>query len=214
MRFKLVIFDWEGTLVDPAWREIFCFQQAAEELNFPIPAEDAIRAILGLDLPHIIRALFSGLSAGQCAKIQDAYWRHFLSKDAGSAHLYEGVKSLLLLLKAQGCLLAVATGKSRQGLDQDILETGLEDIFDSTRTVDEAPSKPNPQMLFDILDQLHVKPDHAVMVGDAVCDMEMAQSADIHAIAVAYGYLPAQSLQDSSHEALLTELSQLRDYLQ
>ncbi len=182
MKYSLFVFDWEGTLADSAWRTIHCFQVAAREFGLSEPSAETVRASCGIDVLHTIRALFPNLSARQCLAVQEQYWRCFLSQDVPVAHLFEGTKEALEALKAKGYKLAVATNKSRAGLNQDMHDTGVATLFASTITVDEAPSKPDPSMLLQLMDQLHQNKDETVMIGDSRSDMEMAQNAGVDAI--------------------------------
>lgn len=206
MKYSLVIFDWDGTLADSAWRIVTCFQKAAADLHIPEPEALEVKKCIGLDLPHTIRSLFPELPNSQCAILQDRYWQYFYSKDIPSIQLYDGVADLLSMLKEQGFRVAIATGKSRHGLDVDLAHTGLVGVFEATVTADEAPSKPNPQMLLDLLAQLGVEPSDAVMVGDSVYDLEMAQEAKVDAVGVTYGCQSRERLEALSPVGIIDNL--------
>lgn len=173
------------------------------------PDATAIRDCIGLDVRYMIRALFPDLSSSQCSSLQDRYWQHFYAKHFPAVKLYDGVVEVLRALKEKGLQLAVATGKSRAGLDSDMLEMGVSDLFVQTITADEAPSKPNPTMLFDLLAQLDVPVERAIMIGDSVYDIEMAHSANMDAIGVSYGVHASEVLQGLSPKKVVDNLQEL-----
>ncbi len=209
MKYSLVIFDWDGTLADTTWRIVHCFQKAATDLHLPEPDAAAIKDCIGLDLPHTIRALFPDLSNSHCSVLQERYWQYFNAQDIPSVQLFDGVVDALSALKEKGFRLAVATGKSRHGLDVDIEHTGLAGIFEATITADEAPSKPNPQMLLDLLERLDVSPGDAIMIGDSVYDIEMAHAVKMDAVGVTYGCQSKESLEALSPKALVDDIQAL-----
>jgi phosphoglycolate phosphatase len=184
----LFIFDWDGTLCDSTAKITEAMQLAAIDMGWqPLPSS-VICNIIGLGLPEAILALYPSVTEQQRAQIRDRYAVNFLRLEGEKASLFfPFVAETLSNLRKQGHLLAVATGKSRRGLDRVLLGFGLEGFFDATRCADETASKPNPLMLEELLTQFNVSHSNAVMVGDTEYDMDMARSIDMPRIAVSYG---------------------------
>ncbi len=187
MRVKLIIFDWDGTLMDSAAKIINCLLAAVGDVGLPSLDRDAARQIIGLSLNDAFNALFPNASLEQHSALIERYRLHFLTRDRTAMQLFPGVSKYLHELCGRGYLLAVATGKARRGLDQALTDTDTSHLFATTRCADEAPSKPHPKMLLDILDQTGVEASESVMVGDTVYDLQMANEAGVHALAVTYG---------------------------
>ncbi len=184
---QLVVFDWDGTLMDSAAKIVHCFERALLEAGAPARSSEAIRHVIGLGLPEAVRALLPEADERLRARVMERYREYFLHDDDTATALFPGVREGLEALAAQGYLLAVATGKSRRGLERALAETGLGGLFAATRCADEAPSKPHPQMLEEILAFTGCEAAQAVMVGDTVYDIEMARAAGVEALAVSYG---------------------------
>lgn len=185
--FRLVVFDWDGTLMDSAARIIACMQGAAAELGLPVLGDHPIREIIGLGLLEACRALYPGRTEAEHRLLADAYRERFLVHAKDPCPLFPGVPEVLESLSRRGYLLAVATGKSRAGLRRCLEESGLERYWYATRCADEAPSKPHPQMLLEIMAELGVAPAATVMVGDTEFDLAMAGNAGTAAVGVCYG---------------------------
>lgn len=187
MRFKLIIFDWDGTLMDSAAKIINCLVAAAQDVGLPSPDHDAVREIIGLSLEDACNALFPVASPEQHRELIGRYRLHFLVRDRTAMQLFPGVLKYLHEFYARGYLLAIATGKARRGLDKALTDTNTSHLFAATRCADEARSKPHPQMVLDILGQTGIETNESVMVGDTVFDLQMANDAGVHALAVSYG---------------------------
>ncbi len=183
----LIVFDWDGTLMDSAARIVRCFENAFADAGVTSPGAAAIRHIIGLGLTEAATALMPNDTAEARALVVQRYREHFLSPDGADSELFPGVRAGLEDLSKRGYLLAVATGKSRRGLTRVLTETALAELFVVTRCADEAPSKPHPQMLHDILTHTGMEPRQALMVGDTVYDLEMARNAGMASLAVTYG---------------------------
>lgn len=186
LRYALVVFDWDGTLVDSPAAIVECIQQASRDLGLEVPDPERASHVIGLGLEDSLRQAVPQLPRERYGEFAASYRRHFLARE-DSMPLFAGVPRLLERLRSRGHRLAVATGKSRRGLDYALEQTGLGELFQATRTADEAFSKPHPQMLLDILDELGVSPREAVMIGDTTYDLEMARSARTHAVGVCSG---------------------------
>lgn len=186
-RHDLIIFDWDGTLMDSVARIVRCFSAALDDVEAPCASADAIRHIIGLGLDEAVSALLPTADNAMRRQVIERYRQHFLHIDQTAMELFPGVREGLEVLVSQGYLLAVATGKARRGLDRVLRDTGTAHLFHATRCADEAFSKPHPQMLEDILVQTGVAADQALMVGDTTYDMQMARDARIDGLAVTYG---------------------------
>ena len=190
--YGLLVFDWDGTLVDSIARIVESMRVAANECMLPQLDETTIRGIIGLGLPEAIRSLYPDLEdEARVAIFRRVYSDHYLSLEVVPSPLFEGVRESLLAFRAQGYRLAVATGKSRRGLERVLAGHGWGDFFDVTRCADETASKPDPCMLHEILAHCGVAAGRALMVGDSPFDLQMAHNAGMTAVAVGYG---AQSL--------------------
>ncbi len=187
MSYELLIFDWDGTLIDSTGRIISSFQGGARELGMRIPPDEDVRNIIGLGLKEAIEKVMPELKSAEVDALAQAYSRHYLEVDQTPTALFHAVEEGLQQLRSQGFRLAVATGKSRRGLNRVMQETGLDDLFEITRCADETRSKPHPMMLEEILTQTEVSVDAALMIGDTDYDLNMATNAGMDALAVTYG---------------------------
>lgn len=190
--YRLLVFDWDGTLVDSIGRIVESMHVAAAECGLPRVADASVRAIIGLGLPEAIAALYPQLDDPQrVERFRCVYSEHYLQLESAPSPLFAGVREALLGFREQGYRLAVATGKTRVGLERVLAGHGWLDFFDVTRCADETASKPDPRMLHEILAHCRVSPEQALMVGDSPFDLQMAHGAGMAAVAVGYG---AQSL--------------------
>lgn len=187
MKFKLLIFDWDGTLMDSEARIVACVKAAVADLGVACPADDAISDIIGLGLKEAVTKLFPGADDAFHLALVTRYRIHFLDESRAPSPMFEGAREVLEHLSQSDYLLAVATGKGRSGLDKVLSATGLGSLFHATRCADETFSKPHPQMLEEILDELGVKAHEALMIGDTEYDLQMAANAGMPALGVSYG---------------------------
>lgn len=192
--YNLIIFDWDGTLMDSAAKIVHCFERAFVDAGAAYPGDHAVRRIIGLGLAEAVTVLMPDANADARVAVTDNYRRYFLGLDAESMSLFPGVREGLQALAARGHLLAIATGKSRRGLDRVLAHTELGEFFVATRCADEAFSKPHPRMLHDILDRTGMTASQAIMIGDTSYDMLMAKAADMAGLAVGYGVHPRDEL--------------------
>ena len=182
---ECIVFDWDGTLMDSEAQIVHCLHAAIADLGLE-PMDDAtVRNIIGLGLKEAIDALVPGRDAGFHQAFVEAYREHWFAHDGSD--LFEGARDVLQLLRSNDIRLGIATGKARRGLVRVLGETGLEAYFDATRCSDETTSKPHPQMLLEVMQELSVAPQQTVMVGDTEYDMEMATNAGAAKIAVRSG---------------------------
>lgn len=211
-RYDLLIFDWDGTLMDSAGTIVACIQQASADLGWEVPSREAASHIIGLGLKEAVEALFPDKSEGEHPALVERYRYHYLSQDH-AIQLFDGARELIAQLHAGGHLLAVATGKARRGLDRAFGHSGLESFFHASRTADETFSKPHPAMIEELLDELMVAPERALMIGDTTHDLEMARNAGIEALAAGYGAHPQDKLAIYEPVALCGSFSELADWL-
>lgn len=209
----IIILDWDGTLVDSAGQIVATMQAAARDCGLQPKSSDAIRHIIGLGLPEAIEALYPGLEAARGAQLVESYSRIYRGSGMAPADFFHGVPETLEALLGEGYLLAVATGKSRRGLDRELGLRELGKMFHVTRCADETVSKPHPLMLQEILQYAGKSEQQAVMVGDTVFDMEMADRAGIRKVAVSYGAHPKETLLETRPDLLVDDFSTILDWV-
>ncbi|MFC1630523.1 MAG: HAD-IA family hydrolase [Arenicellales bacterium] len=185
--YDLIIFDWDGTLMDSESKIINCFRKAAEDIEIVYPGDESVRNIIGLGLKEALAVLMPDYSNTIQQQVVDRYREHFLHLDDTEMLLFEGVEEGLRQLQSDDYSLAIATGKARIGLDKVLEHTQLSEHFVTSRCADEAKSKPHPRMVLDILTETGVTADRAIVVGDTTYDIEMAHRANTDSLAVCYG---------------------------
>ena len=210
--YQVLIFDWDGTLVDSSSAIIECVQRTAAELDLPIPSYQQLKEVIGLSLGQVYPLLFPKASDKFELFKQHYQYRSLLAVPYKEI-LFPGVRELLGTLNQQGYRLAVATGKSRMSLNAALHQLQLDGLFDTTRTADEAFSKPHPQMVLDILQELMVTPQQALLIGDTEYDMQLAKNAGIAAVAVSCGVDEAERLLTYQPLACLNETKELENWL-
>lgn len=211
-RFELIVFDWDGTLLDSQAQIVDSMLATCTDLAMAPPTREAIKDIIGLGLPEALDELFPGTGPEVRLRITDTYRRHFLGTSAPSK-LFPGALDTLRELHGQGYLLGIATGKGRRGLDRSLAEAGVADLFHVTRCADEAFSKPHPQMLLDVLDVLGVDPARTLMVGDTEYDMQMAVNAGTASLAVNYGVHDESRLMRHNPLGCIHAISDIKQWL-
>lgn len=211
-RFDLLIFDWDGTLMDSAGVIAACIQAASRDMGLPTPTHAEASHIIGLGLREALERLFPDLSEAAHPELAGHYRRHYLSQDA-EIPLFDGARELIAELHAGGHLLAVATGKARRGLDRAFEHSGLAPYFHASRTADETFSKPHPAMIEELLDELMIAPERALMIGDTSHDLEMARNAGIVSLAAGYGAHPPESLAEFAPLAVCRSFAELAVWL-
>jgi len=206
MKYKAIIFDWDGTLMDSIDKIVASMQAAAKDCQLPTPTVDAIRNIIGLRLDKVMATLFPEESHERQASIVEAYRFQYRHLSQYETPFYPGIKSWLSDLKEQGYLLAVATGKGRNGLDLLLDTLAVRDLFDVTYCADETESKPDPLMLNRILKDLNLDASQALMIGDTSYDLEMANNAKIDCLGVSYGVHSKAILKQFNPIAIVDDL--------
>ncbi len=195
-RFDLIIFDWDGTLINSIDWIANCLQLAAAECNCPIPERQAAKDVIGLSIDHAIASLFPEAELVLQERLIAVYQDLYKTQELGREHFFDGVYEMLLALKAADYQLAVATGKTRAGLARVLKSTHTEDLFEITRCADETASKPSPKMLQEILAHCNCRSDRALMVGDTIFDLQMATKAKMQAVALTCGAHPEYLLRE------------------
>lgn len=206
----LFIFDWDGTLIDSKAKITHSMHHAVRDMGWNMLEDAAIHNIIGLGLPEAIQCLFPLATQNERNQLRDSYASHFIRLDAErSSDFFPAVRETLSELRSRGHQLAVATGKSRKGLDRILHDLGMSDYFDATRCADETASKPHPLMLEELLKLFTVDASDAVMIGDTEYDMEMARVINMPRIAVSYGAHHIDRLHSYEPELCLDRFDQL-----
>lgn len=212
-KLRLVVFDWDGTLMDSVGAIVSCTLAAVADLGWDPVTPESIRGTVGMGLREAMFSLLPTATDADYQRLLERYRAHWLGGLGEQPFLFPGVPPMLDALEAAGLLLAVATGKSRRGLDHVLAQSSLAGRFHATRTVDEAFSKPHPQMLLDILDELGVRPAEALVVGDTTYDLDMASQAGAAAVAVLSGTHTREELARSHPLAFLDRVVELPGWL-
>jgi len=211
-RYSLIVFDWDGTLIDSAAAIATCIQEAARELGLPVPDRDTASHVIGLGLHDSLRHAVPTLAPDGYTQFVDCYRRHFMACE-DSMQLFPGVPELIVELRDRGHRLAIATGKSRRGLDRALEASGMGAHFHATRCGDETQPKPHPAMLLELLQELAIEPQRSLMIGDTSHDLEMARAAGVDALAVTYGAHNAEGLRACAPLTCIENVKALEEWL-
>lgn len=212
--YRLLVFDWDGTLLDSIAAIVACTQATLVEVGLPAANESDIRAGIGLGLRQIVESFCPACDETTYHRIVDTYRELWFGRFSKEPVLFEGVPRLLDRLLEEGRLLALATAKGRKGLTADLKRVELGRFFCASRTVDEAASKPSPEMLLGILDELGVQAEQALMIGDSVHDLEMARNAGVGGLGVATGTSSREALLDTGPLGCLERVTALPVWLE
>ena len=185
-QFDLIAFDWDGTLFDSTKIIVRCIQAAVRDVGGTVPTDEAAGYVIGLGLRHALAHAAPDVPVDKYPALSERYQLHYASH-ADDLSLFDGVLPMLASLKAQGHLLAVATGKSRRGLDDALRSAELKGLFDGSRTADETAGKPDPRMLHELMNQFGVPATRVLMIGDTTHDLQMAVNAGCPSAGVSYG---------------------------
>lgn len=211
-QFDLIVFDWDGTLMDSTAVIVNCIQASAKDLGLPIPDQKAASHVIGLSLQSAMEVALPGIDPKYYPRMIERYRYHYLNQD-GSLVLFNGVREMLDDLSQQGYFLAVATGKSRVGLNRALDASKLLSLFDATRCADETFSKPHPAMLQELTRELGQDMKRTVMIGDTTHDLLLAQNAGASGVAVHYGAHTAAELQTLNPLFAANSVSELHGWL-
>jgi len=211
-RYKAVIFDWDGTVMDSTASIAGAIQAACVDMELPVPSTEEANWVIGLSLPAALRRCAPTLPEDRIPMFIDRYRHHFFRFDQ-QLDLFDGILPLLEDLRARDIRLGVATGKTRLGLDRVLTAKQLTTHFDYTRCADESRGKPHPAMLFDIMERLDLDPRDVIMVGDTTHDIQMAASAGVDSMAVTYGAHSKRTLVTSEPTVMVSSVREMRDWL-
>jgi phosphoglycolate phosphatase len=211
VKYSLIVFDWDGTLIDSAATIVECIQSAALDMGLEAPDRERASHVIGLGLQDSLRHAVPGLPAERYFEFADHYRRHFRARQE-SMSLFPGIRDLLAgMYRSHG--LAIATGKSRKGLDRSLEAEGLRRYFSASRCADETNPKPHPAMLLEIMDELGIDPGRTLMIGDTSHDLDMAKAAGVDALAVTYGAHPEEGLRACGPRECVASVAELSEWL-
>ena len=211
MKYRLLVFDWDGTIIDSAATIVECIREASRELGLEVPEPERASHVIGLGLHDAMRIAVPALPAQRYAEFVASYRRHFLARE-DSMQLFGGMRELLDGLSKKH-LLAIATGKSRRGLERALDACSLKPYFAASRCADETNPKPHPAMLLELIGELGVEPQAALMIGDTSHDLEMARAASVDALAVTYGAHAEEGLRACAPLGCFSSVNELQAWL-
>ncbi|MFN0316858.1 MAG: HAD-IIIA family hydrolase [Burkholderiales bacterium] len=211
-QFELVVFDWDGTLVDSTAHIAASIQAAAKDLDLPVPSDEQARFIIGLGLTDTMKYLFPEIEETRYGGISARYSYHFLAGNH-RIHPFPGTQEMLEGLRAAGYVIGIATGKSRRGLNRSLEESGLARFFHITRCADEGFPKPHPGMLLHLMDEVIAPPARTLMIGDTTHDVSMAHSAGARSVAVSYGAHEKEALLAARPLDCVDSIAELANWL-
>jgi len=211
-KFDMVIWDWDGTIMNSTPTIVECMQQSCRDLGMPIPSDQIASHVIGLGIIDSIRIAMPTVAEADYPLVLERFRHYYLDKDH-ELTMFEGIRELLSDLKTKGHILAVATGKPRVGLNRSLNNHQLGDYFHDSRTADETRSKPNPQMLLELMEKWAIPAHKIVMIGDTTHDLKMAKSAGVSAIAMSYGAHSAEELLTHQPLACFNSAKDLRNFL-
>ncbi len=208
-RYDLIVFDWDGTVMDSTAVISGSIQAACRDLGLTVPDDETARHVIGLGLEQALRYAVPELPEAMYPDLVERYRFHFLAQDE-NIPLFEGARATIVELHDAGYWLGVATGKSHAGLSRAMESTGMKSYFHATRTADQTLSKPDPAMLFELMDELGTSAGRTLMVGDTTHDLLMAQNAKVDAVAMGHGAHPPEQLRELKPLALVDNFTELR----
>jgi len=212
-RFDLIAFDWDGTLFDSTGLIVRCIQAACRDVGTPVPDDMQAAYVIGLGLMDALKHAVPDLPVERYPELGRRYRHHYMAWQHEIV-LFDGTLQMLQALKARNHWLAVATGKSRRGLDEALASARLESFFDSTRTADQTASKPDPLMLRELMSELGADPSRTLMIGDTTHDLQLAANAGVASVAVSYGAHPSEDFGRFEPLHVAHSTRELHDWLQ
>jgi len=210
--FDLIVFDWDGTLFDSTAIITRCIQYAISDLGGVKPSDKDASYVIGMGLTEALAHAAPDIKPEQYDELTQRYRHHYL-KLQDDISLFDGIIPVLKYLKSKGLSLAVATGKTRRGLEQVLKAVELRGIFDGSRTADETRNKPNPKMLHELIQQFNTTPERTLMVGDTTHDLEMASNAGCPCVGVSYGAHQLEDLKVWSPLIVVNSVGELSGWL-
>jgi phosphoglycolate phosphatase len=212
LNFDLIAFDWDGTLFDSTQIIVRSIQLAVADVGGTVPSNEAASYVIGLGLMQALAHAAPDVPEARYPELGQRY-RHHYALHQNDITLFEGVLQLLLDLKERGHLLAVATGKSRRGLDEALQAVELKGCFDSSRTADETAGKPHPRMLHELMSEFGVKPERTLMIGDTTHDLQMALNAGCASVGVSYGAHEPSTFEPLKPRVVAHSVQELQSWL-
>jgi phosphoglycolate phosphatase len=210
--YSVIVFDWDGTLMDSTVGITIAIQEAARDVGMPVPSPEVASHVIGLGLQDLLRGAVPLLPSERSHEFVAAFRNHFQAQEEAMG-LFPGIPELLDELCLRNLRLAIATGKSRRGLEHALRATGLEGYFSATRCAEETNEKPHPAMLLELMDELAVDRHGMLMIGDTSHDLDMAQRAGVDGLAVGYGAHPLETLSAMHTRACVGSVNELRLWL-
>lgn len=211
MKYPLIVFDWDGTIINSHAAIVDCMQEASRDMGLPKPERERASHVIGLGLHDAMRIVAPDLAATRYPEFIAHYRRHFLARE-DSMGLFDGMEALLKHLSSAHTL-AIATGKSRKGLERALAATGIAHLFAASRCADETTPKPHPAMLVELMEETGVPKHGVLMIGDTSHDMAMARAAGVDAVAVTYGAHPEEGLRACGPLDCCADVARLREWL-
>ena len=211
MKYRLIVFDWDGTVIDSPGAIVECMQGASRDLGLTVPEPERASHVIGLGLHDAMKIVAPDLPGERYPEYIAAYRRHFLARE-DTMRLFAGMETLLERLSRERSL-AIATGKSRKGLERSLEATGVRRLFAASRCADETTPKPHPAMLFELMRELNAEPGGVLMIGDTSHDMEMARAAGVDGLAVTYGAHPEHTLRSCGARGCVANVAELDRWL-
>ena len=211
MRYPLIVFDWDGTIIDSTGTIAESIQQAAAEMGLPVPHDERARHVIGLGLHDSLRHAVPDLPASRYNDFVALYRKYFLARE-DTMKLFPGIAELLSQLHGKHSL-AIATGKSRKGLDRALAAGGLRKYFAASRCGDETQPKPHPAMLLELMEELDLSRQQLLMIGDTTHDLEMARAAGVDALGVTYGAHRESGLRSCGPLGCFSTVGELSEWL-
>jgi phosphoglycolate phosphatase len=211
-QFDLIAFDWDGTLFDSTVLITRCIQSACADVGTAVPSDAQASYVIGMGLSEALQHAAPDLPPERYTELGSRYRHHYFARQHEIV-FFDGTLAMLQALKDRGYLLAVATGKSRRGLD-DVLQTSvLRGVFDATRTADETASKPDPRMLLELMTVLKVTPERTLMIGDTTHDLQLAANAGTASVGVSYGAHDSETFSTFATRHVAHSMVELHDWL-
>ena len=211
MKYRLLVFDWDGTIIDSASSIAECICLAAGDLGLEVPTKEQASHVIGLGLQDALRLAVPGLMPEHVTEFVERYRHHFRACE-GSMDIFAGMRELIESLHGAR-ILGIATGKSRRGLDRSLDATGLKPFFRASRCADETHPKPHPAMLLELMAELEIPAEGALMIGDTSHDLDMARAAGVDALAVTYGAHAEEGLRSCKPRACVASVPELDRWL-
>lgn len=212
LHFDLIAFDWDGTLFDSTAIIVHCIQEAVRDVGGTVPSDEAASYVIGLGLMQALAHAAPDVPPERYSQLGERYRHHYIRRQS-QISLFQGVLPLLQELRERGHLLAVATGKSRRGLDEALQTVELQGRFHGSRTADETAGKPDPRMLHELMTEFGTEPRRTLMIGDTTHDLQMALNAGCPSVGVSYGAHEPEGLRRLQPRIVAQSVAELRQWL-